>query len=489
MPSTSTPLSAEVRAAEDAKYIINHFYNWRSKESWQNYNPPSNFKLLKEIKNIDKDIEKIATKSISEHGTGGMKTKIDAAKICQLSGCQMAIANGLLMRPIKKIIKDKISVLSINQKDPTSNPVPYTVDYDWEIVEDYRDTEGYVNSKKVQVSFFDEDDDGVVDDPDLFDVIVNETNNPLRKYIFSEKITSIDGVEEWFYKPNSVLDIITLQNKASLGSTTLYTDGQIFYYVDENIFEILDKTTSNLNISQKYRAQIGRDNIKFHYVHAADESTRIDPSVSNIVDTYLLTRSYDNSFRQYLDNIVTTKPLAPSSDSLFLNYGATLNNIKSLSDEIIYHPVKYKILFGTKANAEFQADFKIVKNPDIVVNDNEVKSRVISAINEFFALDNWDFGETFYFTELTAYVMQQLAPAIVTFVIVPKQKDQTFGSLFEIKSEPDEIFISGASVDDVQVIDAITASRIQATGNVVTASSTATTSGITSGTTYSSSSY
>ena len=45
-------------------------------------------KLIKEIKNIDKDIEKIATKSISEHGTGGMKTKIDAAKICQLSGCQ-----------------------------------------------------------------------------------------------------------------------------------------------------------------------------------------------------------------------------------------------------------------------------------------------------------------------------------------------------------------------------------------------------------------
>ena len=32
-----------------------------------------------------------------------MKTKIDAAKICQLSGCQMVIANGLLNRPIKKI--------------------------------------------------------------------------------------------------------------------------------------------------------------------------------------------------------------------------------------------------------------------------------------------------------------------------------------------------------------------------------------------------
>jgi len=65
-----------------------------------------NAKLIKEIKNIDKDIEKIATKSIGEYGTGGMKTKIDAAKICQLSGCKMVIANGLLNRPIKKIIEE-----------------------------------------------------------------------------------------------------------------------------------------------------------------------------------------------------------------------------------------------------------------------------------------------------------------------------------------------------------------------------------------------
>tara|TARA_B100000767_G_scaffold188649_1_gene175977 strand:+ start:977 stop:2083 length:1107 start_codon:yes stop_codon:yes gene_type:complete len=90
----------------------------------QNPKIDKNAKLLKEIKNIDKDIEKIATKSISEHGTGGMKTKIDAAKICQLSGCQMAIANGLLIRPIKKIIDEnnctwflpKISKLDARKK-------------------------------------------------------------------------------------------------------------------------------------------------------------------------------------------------------------------------------------------------------------------------------------------------------------------------------------------------------------------------------------
>ena len=62
-------------------------------------------KLIKEIKTIDDKINKIAKKSISNYGTGGMKTKIEAAKICQLSGCSMVIANGLVERPIKKILE------------------------------------------------------------------------------------------------------------------------------------------------------------------------------------------------------------------------------------------------------------------------------------------------------------------------------------------------------------------------------------------------
>ena len=81
-------------------------------------------KLIKEVKNININIEHTATKGTSEYGTGGMKTKIDAAKICQLSGCKMAIANGLPLRPIKKINKQnnctwflpKISKLDARKK-------------------------------------------------------------------------------------------------------------------------------------------------------------------------------------------------------------------------------------------------------------------------------------------------------------------------------------------------------------------------------------
>ena len=109
------------------------------------------------------------------------------------------------------------------------------------------------------------------------------------------------------------------------------------------------------------------------------------------------------------------------------------------------------------------------------MSDAVIKTRVIAAVNEFFALDNWDFGDAFYFTELAAYVHNQLAPDLLTAVIVPNQTGQSFGSLFQINSAADEIFISGATVDDVSIISALGANQLAASGTVVTSTSTATT--------------
>ncbi len=64
-----------------------------------------NAKLLKTIDNMNLNLINISAKSTSEYSTGGMQTKIEAAKICMLSGCKMVIANGLHLNPIKKIIE------------------------------------------------------------------------------------------------------------------------------------------------------------------------------------------------------------------------------------------------------------------------------------------------------------------------------------------------------------------------------------------------
>jgi len=383
-----------------------------------------------------------------------------------------------------KIVKDKIKVLSINTQP--DSVTPFTHDFDWEIVEEYRDAEGYIDSKKIQVSFYDDDDDGVVDNPEIFKDIVEETVNETDKVIFLQKIVSTDGVNDYVYVTKESLGIIVLDTKSNIGALSQYDDGQLFYYIDEDIFEQLDLTSSTLTIVTDYKARIGRDNLKFQYIHAADQNNRIDPSASNIVDTYLLTRSYDTEYRSWLDGSVNSKPLPPSSDNLFISYSTQLNKIKSLSDEIIYHPVKYKALFGSKAESDLQARFKVVKNPDLVINDNQLKSDIISAVNRFFALENWDFGDKFYFSELASYVMNELSPDLVTFVIVPVQEDQTFGSLYEIKSEADEIFISSAVVNDIDIIDGITASRLKASGAIVT-ELTSNNTGVQSSSTYSSS--
>ena len=70
-------------------------------------NPKKNkkTKLIKIVKKIDENIKRYASRTENIYGSGGMKTKIEAAKICQLSGCYMAIASGIHKNPIKKIIE------------------------------------------------------------------------------------------------------------------------------------------------------------------------------------------------------------------------------------------------------------------------------------------------------------------------------------------------------------------------------------------------
>ena len=377
-----------------------------------------------------------------------------------------------------KIIKDKIEVLNINNKPDITSP--FNINYDWEIVKEYRDAEGYVDSKRIEVSFFDADDDGVIDNPEGFIDIVAETVNPETKYIFQKKYTTSDGVEDFRYVDNTVESIQVKANLGAIGAYSAYTAGQVFFTMDTELFHKLDSSKKNLQVIKDYRGYTGRSGLKFRYLHSADANQRIDPAASNIMDTYMLTRTYDIAYRQFLQGDRLTEPLPPSSDEMYRTYGVELDKIKSISDEVIYHPVKYKPLFGSTAETSLQATFKVVTNPDVVTNNNDIKSRIIEAINIYFNLDNWEFGENFYFSELSTYIMNQMTPDIVSIVIVPNEQSQSFGSLYEIKSESNEIFISSATVENVEIIDAITANRLRATGNVITASQETTNTGVTS---------
>ena len=72
-------------------------------------------KIIKKVENLNEDLKYINLKGNNEFGSGGMSTKIEAAKICQLSGCNMIIANGLYLNPIDKIIKKSDHTLFISK--------------------------------------------------------------------------------------------------------------------------------------------------------------------------------------------------------------------------------------------------------------------------------------------------------------------------------------------------------------------------------------
>ena len=89
-------------------------------------------KLIKKVTDLKKDLKEINIKGVNEYGSGGMQTKLEAAKICQLAGCDMVIANGLYLNPISRIIKknnytwfnSKISKLDARKKWIISSIAP-----------------------------------------------------------------------------------------------------------------------------------------------------------------------------------------------------------------------------------------------------------------------------------------------------------------------------------------------------------------------------
>jgi len=375
-------------------------------------------------------------------------------------------------------VKDSVKILSTNSIVSTGNSIGYPIT--WEVVDTVTEADGYNDNRKVKVGFFDADDDNVVDNPELFEIYVEPTLLESTKFVFFEKYTSYDNIER--FRPYASTNFVVTQNESDINlNTASYDDNQLFYFYDsaEDVIKKYSSDTNTLSTTTDYQARRGRGSISFQYKHHAGQETRIDPSVSNIVDVYLLERTYDNLFRIWLQD-GGNKPLPSTSDQLRISYAGILDPLKSLSDQVIYHPVNYKILFGSNANEELQATFKVVKNTNVKTTDAIIKTRVIQAINEFFALDNWDFGDSFYFTELAAYIHNQLAPDLLTVVIVPNQSGQVFGSLFQINSAADEIFISGATVNDVSIISALGANQLAASGSVVTSTST-TASSTTSG--------
>jgi hypothetical protein len=360
------------------------------------------------------------------------------------------------------ILKDHIKILKTNSMPDSSSPL--TVDQNWYVYNSIVQADGYQDTKKVLITFPDTNNDGIPDDPTLFETLVAPAVNSFNKYVYFKQVVSYSSFIDYVVVDAGTI-VATYGTKTAISlNASLYNETQIFYAFTENKFYVL--TNGNLIENTQYIARVGRQDLYFQYRHNSPNNRRIDPSPNNIMDLYLLTKTYNTLYTAWIRDSSNkiSQPVAPTTEELRVDF-STLENLKAMSDTIIYNSAKFKPIFGAKAPTALQATFKIVKNPNVSVSDNDIKSQVISAINAYFDITNWDFGETFYFSELSAYLHNKLTPNVSSIIIVPSSGQGQFGGLYQINAEPNEIITSAATVDNVQIISAITASQLNQTAS------------------------
>ena len=368
------------------------------------------------------------------------------------------------------VVHDQIKVLKVNNSPDQSTPL--AVDYLWYIYKSITEVDGYVDTNRILVTFSDVNNDGIPDNPELFELLVSPNTNTISKYVYFYETTGYDN----FVVQTSVDSSLVVSKYNSLTAAqvaaTLYQAGQLFYIPSIDSFYKLsiNGAVYTLNPVTGYVAKVGRQSMYFQYRHNSPNNRRIDPSPNNIIDLYVLTQQYATDYIAWVQDTtgLIAQPTALTSEELETSY-SSLDNYKAISDTIIYNPAQFKPLFGAKADPTLRATFKVVKNSNVVISDNEVKTSVVAAINSYFDIANWDFGETFYFSELAAYLHVQLVPNISSIIIVPANQSSVFGSLMQVNANINEIVTSAATVDNVEIITAITAAQLNQTGAFVTA--------------------
>jgi len=363
-------------------------------------------------------------------------------------------------------INDFIKVIKTNSK-PDSNSA-LTSDIKLDIIGQEVETDGFVDNFKVLVSYADSDNDNVADNPDIFTDIVAPATNATTKVTFLQKTIDFDNLERYVPIASGIVNIVYATLSAIELVKTQFLNGQIFYASTDKKFYKLSVIGKTYTLAENtdYQVNTGRQDLQFQYRHNSSNSKRIDPAITNIIDLYLVTSSYYTQYQNWIKDSTNkvTKPLAPTIDELSIAY-ATLQDYKMISDNVILNSVTFKPLFGKKASTELQGDIKVIKYANSVVSTSEIKSKVVEALNEYFTIDKWDFGNTFYFSELSAYLHKELGDIVSSVVLVPKDPTKSFGDLYEIRSAPNEIFVNAATVDNIVVIDALTSSALRTASN------------------------
>jgi hypothetical protein len=360
------------------------------------------------------------------------------------------------------VIKDFINVLAVNTQPNSSEPLEG--DIYMTITGQPVESDGYVDDFQVLVGYRDSDNDGVPDNPDFFSEIVGPagTTGP---YVFLQQTVDFDNLQRYLLVDEGVV----IYSYATLDEIELvkteWSSGQVFYAYSEAAFYQLSLTVTGvleLNAVTGWIARAGRQSLYYQYRHNSPLTSRIDPGTTNIIDLYVVTLSYYNAYQNWLKDTTgtVTEPEQPTIDDLSTEY-QRLQDYKMVSDNIVVNSVNFKPLFGLKAATTLRATIKVIRAQNSTASTSEIKSSVLAEMNSYFSIDKWNFGDTFYFSELAAYLHRQLGTIISSVVLVPLDPQKSFGDLYEIRSQPNEIFANAATIDNIDVIEALTSTNLR----------------------------
>lgn len=236
----------------------------------------------------------------------------------------------------------------------------------------------------------------------------------------------------------------------------------VFQTVDQDtdvVAEYNQDQTDNPNQEdQLWKRESGVEGVNFAWFHRTPRYHLIDPAPSNIVDMYVITRGYAQNIRLWLNDQLSQKPQAPTPFQLRSDYQDILEN-KMISDTVILHPGKIKTLFGPKADPELRAIIKVIRSSGSQSN-NQIKSEIVGFVREFFDISRWEFGETFYFSELASFIHSRLPTALESVVLVPTLNTNQFGDLYQVFSREDEILQAHFSPDQVEIVQSLDAKTL-----------------------------
>jgi len=364
-----------------------------------------------------------------------------------------------------RILSDFVNVFKTNSNPGFNNNGNSTLalDYPLFITGQKIESDGYPNDYAVKVSTLNINTNTSYN-PDFFTTIVG--TGP--KYVFFELTSNVNFNNYALLSNNEINYAYGTKNQIEAVKYEYQTNTVFYAYAENKFFKSITKMGSQppiieiVDVTSSYMVLTGRNSIDFQYRHNSSNTTRIDPGTTNIIDLYLVTQSYYSNFRNWLNDSTGSvlMPQKPSINELQQLYGQ-LENYKMISDSVILNSVTFKPLFGHKAEPALQGTIKVVKSINTTASDSQIRSSIVSALNSYFTIDKWDFGDTFYFSELSAYLHVELAGLISSVVIVSNNPNQSFGDLYEIRSTPNEIFINGATVNDVIVISALTPQNLQ----------------------------